>query len=183
MSAIRFLFTGVRDMSGPHRDGVALEDIALLDHAGRPLQIDRATNPGGRSLPYEGPDRAIDVVDMTKWLDLNFWQTDEGLCCRDEPGSELRLYAPGVNETSSHFDLLLPSTADDAASHGCAWTPRRFSARRTATGAPDEANRCTSASATPSVRASSRTPVKMKRYSGGGGGGGGGGGATIQNRP
>ena len=65
MSAIRFLFTGVRDMSGPHRDGVALEDIALLDHAGRPLQIDRATNPGGRSLPYEGPDRAIDVVDMT----------------------------------------------------------------------------------------------------------------------
>ena len=42
MSAIRFLFTGVRDMSGPHRDGVALEDIVLLDHAGRPLQIDRA---------------------------------------------------------------------------------------------------------------------------------------------
>ena len=102
MSAIRFLFTGVRDMSGPHRDGVALEDIALLDHAGRPLQIDRATNPGGRSLPYEGPDRAVDVVDMTKWLDLNFWQTDEGLCCREEPGSELRLYAPGADHVAGY---------------------------------------------------------------------------------
>ena len=68
-------------MSGPHRDGVALEDITLLDHAGRPLQIDRATNPGGRSLLHEGPDRAIDVVDMTKGS-TSTWQTDEGLCCR-----------------------------------------------------------------------------------------------------
>ena len=40
MSAIRFLFTGVRDMSGPHRDGVALEDLAgRLGSCSAPRQL------------------------------------------------------------------------------------------------------------------------------------------------
>ena len=100
MSAIRFLFTGVRDMFTTAT--ASRWRVALRDHAGRPLQIDRATNPGALAA-VRGPDRAVDVVDMTKWLDLNLGRPTKAFAAETSlgPSCGCTLPAPTTSRATS----------------------------------------------------------------------------------
>ena len=67
---LRLIITEVRGSLGA--DSASIDEIILYTRSGERAEIAAASNPGGDVPPRQGPERAVDQLAGSKWLDLAF---------------------------------------------------------------------------------------------------------------